>query len=410
MRSLKDLAVFIRDNHLQEAGRVNLQFARETDVPLLKFFAHLPEEQLQQMSCEGLREFFTLMENDAHVEKAKESIQQWERDELPNLPRSSVHVSDLIYIYAGQKRTVIHFLPQFTSDVTEAVAIVAELEDYYATVQDMAFHTMIRIYSEELKVKNDELLRSNTELEQFAYVSSHDLQEPLRKIRAFGDRLSDKYSEALGDDGRMYVSIMQNAAARMHVLINDLLKFSRLSRDKEVFTRLSLNTIVDDSLSDLEISIEQTKATVHVGRLPAVDIIPGQMRQLFQNIIGNALKFHRPDVPPVVEVHAEILPGRALPGLSSLHAAANFCRIYIRDNGIGFKEQYAERIFVVFQRLHGRQAYHGTGIGLAVCKKIVDNHRGFITAISKENEGSTFVITIPVKQNNESKSQTDQKS
>ncbi len=410
MKSLKELAVFIRDHYLEEAGNINLQLAREMNTPLLQLFAHLPEEQLQAMSNEGLREFFTLVEHGAHIRKAEESIEQWERDELPGLSRSNVDVSDLVYVYAGQKQTVLHFLPYFTSDVTEAIAIVAELEHYYTQVQNMAFHTMIKIYSEELKQKNDELLRSNTELEQFAYVSSHDLQEPLRKIRAFGDRLADKYSQTLGDDGRMYISIMQNAASRMHVLINDLLKFSRLSKDKEVFTCSPLNSIVDDSLSDLEISIDQTQAVVRVGKLPSVDVIPGQMRQLFQNIISNALKFHRPDVPPVVEINAEILPGRSLPGLSPLRAASSFCRIYIRDNGIGFKEQYAERIFVVFQRLHGRKEYQGTGIGLAVCKKIVDNHHGFITAISKEDEGSTFVITIPVKQNNESKSQTDQES
>jgi signal transduction histidine kinase len=239
-----------------------------------------------------------------------------------------------------------------------------------------------------------ELTRSNEELEKFAYVASHDLQEPLRKIQAFGDRLAKKSRDSLGPDGADYVDRMQAAATRMRTLINDLLAFSRVTTKGQPFVPIDLNTLVREVLDDLTEGIAQSAAQLDVGELPQVLADPLQMRQLFQNLLGNALKFHRPDVPPEVTIRAATwkhLPADANPPAPSGEGH----RITVADDGIGFDQSFAERIFELFQRLHSRGEYEGTGIGLAICRKIVQRHGGTITARSQEGVGTTFIIDLP---------------
>lgn len=243
--------------------------------------------------------------------------------------------------------------------------------------------------AQALEHKAEELARSNAELEQFAFVASHDLQEPLRKIRAFGDRLKMKCATILPVESADYLDRMQNAAARMQTLINDLLTFSRVISRTEPFVAVDLAQVTREVLSDLEVRIEKTGATVEVTDLPKIDADPMQMRQLLQNLIGNALKFHLPGAKPVVKVRAEILTNEA--------AEVPTCQLTVQDNGIGFDEKYLDKIFAVFQRLHGRQEYEGTGIGLAVCRRIVDRHKGSITARSKPGKGATFTVLLPVR-------------
>jgi signal transduction histidine kinase len=235
------------------------------------------------------------------------------------------------------------------------------------------------------------LERSNKELQDFASVASHDLQEPLRKVQAFGDRLKLKCAAALDDQGRDYLERIQNAAKRMQILINDLLTFSRVTTKAQPFTNTDLNEAVSDVLGDLEVRLEQVQGRVEVDKLPKVDADPLQMRQLMQNLIGNALKYHRADVPPIVKVHSKPANG----------SSNGMCHIMIDDNGIGFEEIYADRIFTIFQRLHGRNEYEGTGVGLAVCRKIVERHGGAITARSTPGQGSSFTVTLPVRQEKE---------
>jgi len=240
-----------------------------------------------------------------------------------------------------------------------------------------------------------ELTRSNSELEQFAYVASHDLQEPLRKIQAFGDRLKTKFREELPDGGKDYVDRMLNSAGRMRQLIDDLLTFSRVTTQSRAFIRLELTNIVREVISDLSVRIEQASGEVHIGELPAIDGDPTQMRQLFQNLIANALKFQKPGVPPVVEVRGELVVGS---GIDSMGAPVADCRITVKDNGIGFDPKYLDRIFQVFQRLHGREEYEGTGVGLAICRKIAERHGGTISAESRVGDGAMFIVTIPARQ------------
>ncbi|MBP7936332.1 MAG: PAS domain S-box protein [Phycisphaerae bacterium] len=227
------------------------------------------------------------------------------------------------------------------------------------------------------------LARSNAELEEFAYVASHDLQEPLRKILAFGDRLKATCAEGLPGQGPDYMGRMLNAARRMQTLIDDLLTFSRVTTQARPHVSVDLNEVLGEVLSDLEVRIEQSEAQVEVSALPTVQADPTQMRQLFQNLVGNALKFRRREVSPRIRIWAESV------GVMS--------RISVEDNGIGFEEKYAERIFGIFQRLHGRGEYEGTGIGLAVCQKIVKRHGGEIVARGAPDRGATFIVSLPIE-------------
>jgi PAS domain S-box-containing protein len=237
--------------------------------------------------------------------------------------------------------------------------------------------------------KAAELARSNAELEQFAFVASHDLQEPLRKIQAFGDRLKVKCESFESTEIRDYLDRMQNAAARMRTLINDLLAFSRVIRSSEPFVAVDLAVVTKEVLGDLEVRIEKSGAKVEVAALPSIDADAMQMRQLMLNLISNALKFQPPGGVPVVKISS-----RTLAAVSG----EKLCEISVQDNGIGFDERYLDKIFAVFQRLHGRSEYEGTGVGLAVCRRIVDRHHGNILAKSQPSKGATFIITLPVTQ------------
>jgi signal transduction histidine kinase len=237
-----------------------------------------------------------------------------------------------------------------------------------------------------------ELERNNLELQSFAYVASHDLQEPLRKIRTFSDRLQSTYADVLDERGLDYLRRMHNAAERMQVLIHDLLAFSRVATRSQPVTAVNLHKIVQDVLMDLEVRLEETQAQVFVAELPTIEADATQMRQLFQNLLSNALKFHQPGQPPVVTVGSEPVQANGRDPLC--------WQITVADNGIGFDEKYADRIFTIFQRLHGRHGYEGTGVGLAICRKIVERHHGYITASSQPGAGATFIITLPEQQNN----------
>jgi PAS domain S-box-containing protein len=251
---------------------------------------------------------------------------------------------------------------------------------------------------EQVRAVAAELERSNDELEKFAYVASHDLQEPLRKIQAFGDRLRIKCREQLPSVGQDYVDRMMTAAGRMRRLIDDLLTFSRVTTQKRPYARLDLGRLIREVVSDLDVRIGQVNGTVRFGSLPVLDADPSQMRQLFQNLIANAVKFHQPGVPPVVDV--ESAPVRAPRSDHPDSEPVPMYRVTVRDNGIGFDEKYRERIFDVFQRLHGRDEYEGTGVGLAICRKIAERHGGTITAFGRAGEGATFVVTLPAAQTN----------
>jgi PAS domain S-box-containing protein len=271
-----------------------------------------------------------------------------------------------------------------------------DVEFLTSVAGQIAFAIERKRAEDELRASAARLVQSNRELQDFASVASHDLQEPLRKIQAFGDRLKTKCAAELSDEGRDYLGRMQNAAGRMQALINDLLTFSRVTTKTRPFTPVDLGQVAHEVLADLEVRLAEVGGRVEIADLPTVDADPLQMRQLFQNLIGNALKFRRPEEPPVVRVSAELVPSSEARSALTV-PAAEACRISVADNGIGFDEKYLDRIFTVFQRLHGRDTYEGNGVGLAVCRRIAERHGGSITAESVPGRGATFIVTLPVR-------------
>lgn len=249
--------------------------------------------------------------------------------------------------------------------------------------------------TEELYKINKQLESSNDDLQQYASVASHDLKEPLRKIQIYSDKVRRTYlidnSEA--DE---YMQKIISSSQRMSRLINDLLNYSRLSEDG-LYKSTDINVILNELLSDLEILIAEKNAVIHIEKFPEMEVVPGQIRQLFQNILSNALKFSKKDVAPVVNINVARIAEYDLDGHESENG--NYCRISVIDNGIGFNEIYKEKIFTMFQRLHSKEAFEGTGIGLAIVKKIVEKHNGMITVNSREGQGTTFTLMLPIQQN-----------
>ncbi|GAB2595591.1 PAS domain-containing sensor histidine kinase [Spirosoma areae] len=262
-------------------------------------------------------------------------------------------------------------------------------------------YTPLKLLQQQLEKSVVELQRSNKNLEQFAYVASHDLQEPLRKIQAFGDIIQQEYASAIGDQGSDLIRRMQSAAARMQMLIKDVLAYSRTVTKREAIGPVDLSRLVTEVLSDLDTVIADKQAIVRVDPLPTVGGDAAQLRQLFQNLVSNALKFAKPQgqaEPPTIILTTRRIRGRELVAapISASDADQEFHLISVADNGIGFDPRQAERIFQVFQRLHSRSAYQGTGIGLAIVQKVIDNHHGYIVAEGRPGEGATFRVLLPV--------------
>jgi len=285
----------------------------------------------------------------------------------------------------GYEESVIEYLQPF-------LTVSANLIDAYRNVN-------LRREAEEALVKKTlALTRSNKELEDFASIASHDLQEPLRKIQAFGDRLKGKWAETLGPQGLDYLDRMQHAAGRMQTLITDLLAFSRITTKANPFVQVDLAKVANEVVSDLEIRIAQVGGTVEIDDLPIIEADPTQMRQLFQNLIGNAMKFHKKDEVPIVNIQSQYVNGN--------HASASQDRwicLTVSDNGIGFDEKYVGKIFGIFQRLHSHSEYEGTGVGLAICQKIAARHHGRIDVKSALGKGTSFSITLPIVQGKDNK-------
>jgi signal transduction histidine kinase len=254
---------------------------------------------------------------------------------------------------------------------------------------------MNKFYRIDLENKIENLNRSNSELEQFAYVASHDLQEPLRKIRSFSDRLISKYQEDVSDEVFQMLSKIDASAQRMQLLINDLLSFSRIVKTGADARLVNLNTSVADAKSNLSEMIMEHKAMIHSDPLPSVAGYGSQMVQLFQNLLSNSIKYHKDDQRPVIRITHRLVNGDIIPGVKPSHQDIQFHQIKVSDNGIGFKKEFSEKIFIIFKRLHGRNEFAGTGIGLAICKRVVSNHNGYIFAESIEGEGANFYIYLP---------------
>src|SRR5450432_3735714 len=280
--------------------------------------------------------------------------------------------------------------------------LIAQEQKLVAINRSLEMEINERIASEEKVTElNRQLLENiarletaNKDLDFFAFMASHDLQAPLRKIRMFSDRLLLNSKETLSKDSQLYLSRIQEVSRRMQDLINDILRFSKISMDKEDPEEVDLNGIIGDVLSEMETVIREKQAEVIVESLPVLPVNAVLMGPLFSNLINNALKYSRKEVPPIVRIRSDMTT--ATTGSNGSAVETQYCRIYIEDNGIGFDQKYAEQIFDMFRRLHPSAEYEGTGIGLALCKKIVEKHKGFISARGRPDEGSVFILSLPL--------------
>lgn len=244
----------------------------------------------------------------------------------------------------------------------------------------------------------DKLEAANKDLDRFAFMASHDLQEPLRKIHTFSERLFTQYEQHLDENGKKYINRIQSATVRLQALIKDIMTFSRISADKGSFVKSDLTQSVNEVLNEMETVVNEKNAKISVGLLPSLPINPTLIRPLFYNLIHNALKYCKKDEDPVIHIHSEYELN--LEEDHDSEVRNKYCRIFIEDNGIGFEQTYSEQIFDMFKRLHGHAEYEGTGIGLALCKKIVEEHDGFISARSTVGKGSTFIVSLPFQSGN----------
>jgi light-regulated signal transduction histidine kinase (bacteriophytochrome) len=269
-------------------------------------------------------------------------------------------------------------------DIIEYCGIVKDVTENYR-------------FKKALEQKIEQLDKSNNNLQEFVYVASHDLQEPLRKISTFTERLESKYNQSLDDDGRSYVKRILASTASMQVLLEDLLDFSKLSFAEKKYEPLNLQNCINSVIADLELKIEESQTIIDCFKAPEIEAYPSQIRQLFSNLINNSIKFRKEHEAPMIKIACDNINHNDYPDLPLVQGKV-YIKINVEDNGIGFDEEFSERIFKIFQRLHGKAEYKGSGIGLAICKKIVDNHHGFIFANGKPNVGSNFTIILPQTQ------------
>jgi len=307
----------------------------------------------------------------------------------------------------GEYRWVLDIAKPYYADDQKFLGYIGtstELHDKRLLMDEL--DRQVRERTKELKSINIELKRSNSELEQFAYVASHDLQEPLRKILTYIDRIENQDGQLPAGSKAFFEKIVESAR-RMTKLIDDLLDFSTISFSKKTFVKVDLNTIIKDVLADLELLSAEKKGKVMVeGKIPVIQGEPLQMTQLFYNLIGNALKFTRDSVAPTVKISNSILTDASVSQYKELDVPGPYVQLIISDNGIGFSPEFAEQIFIIFQRLNERKKFPGTGIGLALCKRIVANHHGHIFAKSNSN-GSEFYVILPLSQEGNGNNEND---
>jgi PAS domain S-box-containing protein len=506
MKNLKTFSAYLKDEKLLAFTKESIDLLKTMDIPLLKLFKNISEEQLLQMSLVNNELFFSSIVDDTALKNAADSLVRWDEDKIPGISRNDIQPTDLVLIYALQKKVMLNHLPAYADTVAEATHIISELEDYYTIVQSGAVNLLFKIQKEtetmlresedrygdlfestndlihivdtdrkikylnnswlsglgytkeealhmpirqfiqpaslnaynlaeqkaiagrttepieaifvtksgeelilegsisckfsaeslvytsgifknvtrrkemetELNNKATELTRSNNELEQFAYVASHDLQEPLRMINSYIQLLASRYKDHLDQDANDFINFAVDGSNRMRTLIQSLLEYSRVNRIKP-FEWVNAGDILQDVLTDLENTLLETGVQIHYGQLPVIFADSVLIGQLLQNLISNAIKFRNTSSP---EIHI------------SGEKKDNHFLFSVRDNGIGIQKPYFDKIFVIFQRLNGMEKYPGTGIGLAICKKIVERHGGNIWVESEYGKGSVFYFTL----------------
>lgn len=387
---LTDFLNFVRKDHYKEYAKSSYNALMDLKLPFLNEYSTLSDETFFKIIMAST---FNLLINPFSgvfnaILEAQDNLETYKANELElygsSISQKNILFTDLLRIYSIQKQELYKLVPFYTRNGTEIISIVNELEKNYLRVENVVFNHLFKIQKEtenKLIKKTAELERSNNDLEKFAYVASHDLQEPLRMIVYYVQLLEEDYKDKLDSNAIDFINFAVDGSKRMKVLIDDLLLYSRVTRPEKIFEKIDLNKPLEEALKNLQLSINETNTKILIKPLPEVSANYFQMVSLFQNIIGNAIKF-KGKKDPEININWEKEEGEYL--------------FSIKDNGIGFDQKYAEKIFEVFQRLQTTSNISGTGIGLAICKKIVEGHGGKIWAKSEIGKGSTFFFTLKV--------------
>lgn len=400
---LRDLRPELAANHALSASEQQLRTAVEIaqlgtwSIDLTAMKAYFSERVRELYGFTGLSTDLSVGLATIHEKDRERVIANFKRSLLPESGGSYDETYTIRHLITGQE-SVIHLLARVSfNEKKEAYLVTGTLEDITPQkLMEQELEKQVLLRTDELKQANVALSRSNQELEQFAFVASHDLQEPLRKIRTYCGMLSDRSKGVLDQHCLGYLSRIKASAERMNQLILDLLEFSRIDNKEGLRTRVDLNEVLQKVKEDFELVLQKKHGVIQFQELPVVHAVPLQMNQLFYNLIGNALKFTKTSVPPMVEITARRLSTREAAKMSELDYRNAYWAISVADNGIGFQPAFAEQIFSVFQRLHSQEEYEGTGIGLALCKKIVMAHGGHIYARGEPNSGAIIHIFLPV--------------
>jgi len=397
MKTLKDFVIYVRKNRLKEYAGYYTKVIMGMDIPLLKLVIEkglmkdISEEAMKQRTMDSQEKFLLSLEDGTALENTKASLKMWEEDKMPGISRNDIIPADLILIYAAQKQAILHFLPDFTTDAKEAIAIVLDLENFYTLSQKEASQMLYKIQGEtETKVRllNTDLSKSmmelelaNKELESFSYSVSHDLRAPLRAIRGYTKILQSDYSASLDQDAKQMMNSVADNAERMSHLIDDLLTFARMGKKELNIANVNMTDVAKSALETIKLEQNNSmKAKIIINELLPAVADNTLMGSVFTNLISNAVKYSGKVANPVIEVKSYTKDGE---------------NVYsVKDNGVGFDMKYYDKLFGVFQRLHSMAEFDGTGIGLALVKRIVTRHGGRVWAESEPGKGATFFIAL----------------
>lgn len=431
-KHLPDYANFLMDNKLKEFSLDLLNIAAEEKSSSFQNMHTLPEQERLELTLKHtkkLLECITINHADRFIKLRSKTWIGNKTCDIQTPQTIARNITNIAFIF---RKAFRNFISSYTSEFSIAINLMNELDQFITQLEEISINSVffsnqkplsesyilesgtfpvssgIGIPKEkkteaelekrrkQLTQKNIKLEKINTELASFSYVASHDLKEPLRKIKTYSNLLIEKHSENLTSEGKDYIERIINSAGNMQKLIDDLLSFSRTASAERKLKILDLNVLLEEVVNSLKETIEENKVTIISGQLPVLKVIDFQFRQLLENIIGNAIKYGKPGVKPNITITYGIVSGKEYAN-EGASPGRNYHKILFADNGIGFEQEYATKIFEIFQRLHGKNEYSGTGIGLAICKRIMENHKGFITAHSKLGEGSVFNVFFPVR-------------
>lgn len=376
MEKLLEFLKYIKANHVTDVAKDSLKYSREMNLPMLKFFSNIPDEVLLAQSEKGIHDFVDSIVDGTYMKKQLDGLKQWEEDKLPGISKNSIEPTDLVLIYMIQKQAYFKYIPAYTKDSQLAIDIVMEMEHLHLASQLEAVKLLFKLRK---KIEED-LETSNKELEAFSYSVSHDLRAPLRAIHGFTKILEEDYAGKLDPEGLDIMNTIVSNTEKMGMLIDDLLAFSRLGRKDLQAQKLNMTQLAKDAVAEVTNNVKDFAGDIVVNQLPPVVADQRLMSQVFVNLISNAVKYSGKTKTPHIEITSSQNNGDYI-----------YC---VKDNGVGFDMKYYDKLFGVFQRLHNNSDFEGTGIGLALVKRIISRHGGNIWAEGEPDKGASFYFSL----------------